>query len=193
MTIELGCNRAFKEWDLACNALRNGDQILLIRKGGIKEEGGVFTVDDREFVLMPTFDHQNAGMLREGLQPDLTASREAMPSAGTIRIDTFATVDSIFSAENEQQVSALLYETIWNDSYVKLRFDYSPYDPLYLILLRAYRLPEAVTIPHVTAYGGCKSWVTLEQPISIANPVPALTDEQFEYRKNRLLAALKCS
>ena len=184
------CSRAFKEWDMACSALRTGRQILLIRKGGIKEEGGIFTVDDKEFLLMPTFDHQNPSMLQPGLDQQYSDSKDGMPAAGQIRIDTFAKVDSIYSAENESQVNALLYETIWNSSYVKLRFDYSPYDPLYLIILRAYRLPTAVFLPYVNAYGGCKSWVTLDQSILIENLEPALTDQQFGERKSRLLQAI---
>jgi hypothetical protein len=190
MSEQQACSRAFKEWDLACTALRNGRQILLIRKGGIKEEGGVFTVEDKEFLLLPTFDHQNAAMLTPEWEPRLAESRAAMPAAGLVRIDTFARVDSIWCAQNEDQVNALLYETIWNSSYVKLRFDYSPYDPLYLIVLRAYKLPQAVTLPYVNAYGGCKSWITLEKSISTANLEPALTDEEFSDRKKSLLAAI---
>ena len=40
-------NRAFKEWAVACEAMKGGAQILLIRKGGIRECDDVL----REFGL----------------------------------------------------------------------------------------------------------------------------------------------
>src|SRR5579884_1921814 len=53
-------DRAFKEWAVACEAMAEGRQILLIRKGGLREEGNTFTVNDPEFFLLPTYEHQNA-------------------------------------------------------------------------------------------------------------------------------------
>ena len=38
-------NRALKEWAVVCDALRDGRQICLLRKGGIREEAGVFLHD----------------------------------------------------------------------------------------------------------------------------------------------------
>src|SRR5688500_9082628 len=62
-------DRAFKEWAVACEAMMRGIQTVLIRKGGIREEDGIFRVADSEFFLMPTYEHQNPALLRDGYKP----------------------------------------------------------------------------------------------------------------------------
>ena len=73
------CDRAFKEWAVSCAAMQSGEQILLIRKGGIREDGGTFTIADTEFFLMPTYEHQDAGIIAAplGVAPSRPASRTA--------------------------------------------------------------------------------------------------------------------
>ncbi len=184
-------NRAFKEWAVACKAMGEGRQTLLIRKGGIREEGGVFTVNDPEFFLLPTYEHQNASLL----QPEFVSRLEAIQSAphdpDTVTLAVYAVVDTIAVARDEEQVNALAGEHIWNPTYVKQRFDFNPYDPLYLILLRVYRLPEPVTLPMRPEYVGCKSWITLERPLSTQGAVPAIPDAEFARRRAALLARLE--
>src|ERR1051326_6067116 len=105
-------NRAFKEWAVACDALRDGRQILLIRKGGIREDGGVFRMTDAEFFLLPTFEHQKADLLQADILPRL-AQRRAPADAACVDVDTYAVVDSILEARDDNQVNAAAYETIW--------------------------------------------------------------------------------
>ena len=52
---------ALKEWAVACEALGRGEQVLLLRKGGISEEGREFRIEHPEFLLFPTFEHQRTG------------------------------------------------------------------------------------------------------------------------------------
>lgn len=183
-------NRAFKEWAIACDALRDGRQILLIRKGGIREEGGVFTMSDREFLLLPTFEHQKADLVHEAYLLDL-ATRRAPPDLDSIRIDTYGVVDTILTAGDEAQVNQAAEDTIWNSEYVRQRFDFNAYDPLYLVVIRAYRLAAAVTIPLLADYVGCRSWVTLDRSLSTAGAFPVMSDAEFMSRRARLLAAMR--
>ena len=182
-------DRAFKEWAVACDAIRDGRQVLLIRKGGIREEGGVFTLSDREFFLLPTFEHQNPALLQHEILQHLD-TRNAAPNPDTVLIDTYAVVDTILIARDDAQVNAVLHETVWNEEYVRQRFDFNPYDPLYLLLLRAYRLPSVAEMPLLPEYVGCRSWVSLDRVISTAGAAPAISDAEFEARKARLLDAL---
>ena len=43
-----------KEWSVIIEALGRGDQIILLRKGGISEATRRFTVSHDEFFLYPT-------------------------------------------------------------------------------------------------------------------------------------------
>src|SRR5258708_6249199 len=55
---------ALKEWATVCAAFETGRQMLLLRKGGIYESGGAFELENREFLLFPTYLHQNLNMLK---------------------------------------------------------------------------------------------------------------------------------
>src|SRR6478672_9678911 len=55
---------ALKEWATVCHALETGRQMLLLRKGGIYEAAGEFELENREFLLFPTYLHQNLKMLK---------------------------------------------------------------------------------------------------------------------------------
>ena len=47
---------ALKEWATVVNALENGDQTVLLRKGGILEDSSGFVVESEKFFLFPTFE-----------------------------------------------------------------------------------------------------------------------------------------
>ena len=51
---------ALKEWDVVCEALGSGRQVIVIRKGGIAEGTGGLRFAHEEFVLLPTFFHQQS-------------------------------------------------------------------------------------------------------------------------------------
>jgi hypothetical protein len=184
-------DRAFKEWALVCEAMKQGRQTVLVRKGGIREDEGVFRVNDPEFFLLPTYEHQNPDLL----QPEVAARMDELTAAGfdprTVTIDAYAVVDTVVVADSEESVNALAGEYVWNADYVRMRFDFNPYDPLYVILLRVYRLPRAVTLPMRPEYGGCKSWVTLERPLSTAGALPAVADAEFAERRKAVLDLLR--
>ena len=183
-------DRAFKEWAVACDALREGKQILLIRKGGIREEAGVFSISDKEFFLLPTFEHQNPALLKPEYLPAFDL-RHKPPSLDSIRIESYAVVDTIALARDEAQLAAASQEHIWKDDYVRMRFDFNPYDPLFLLILRVYRLNEPYTIPQSDAYDGCRSWVTLENALSTKAVTPAIPDAEFAERRTKLLSDLR--
>ena len=55
---------ALKEWATVVNALENGDQTVLLRKGGILEDSSGFVVESEKFFLFPTFEHQETKHLK---------------------------------------------------------------------------------------------------------------------------------
>lgn len=183
-------NRAFKEWALVCEAMASGKQTVLIRKGGIREEDGVFRVDDDEFFLMPTYDHQSAKLLKPEFVPELDRIVAAGHNPRNMTIAAYAVVDTVAVIEDEERLRMLDAEHVWNDEYLRLRLDFNPYDPLYVLLLRVYRLTEATTLPMRLDYAGCKSWVTLNQPISTAFAAPALSDTEFACRREAVVNVL---
>ena len=67
---------AFKEWAVTVRALAEGEQLVTLRKGGIREPEKHFQLEYDRFFLYPTFDHQRADLVRESHRPELTRALE---------------------------------------------------------------------------------------------------------------------
>src|SRR5207253_10484185 len=89
-------NYAFKEWAVICQALAEGRQALILRKGGIAEAAGEFTLEHTRFWLFPTYVHQqNSGIKPAAVRLLKQAEAEA-PPAGIIRLSQFAAVAGVY-------------------------------------------------------------------------------------------------
>lgn len=183
-------NVALKEWDAVCHALLSGRQILLLRKGGILEQSqkNRFSITHNQFLLFPTFLHQSRG--------ELKAEVEFEPAAAEpehVLISAAAVVSDIVKVDSRQQIDRLDHQHIWTSSLIDMRFKYKPQNPLYLVLVRTYRLAAPVTLANVPAYAGCKSWVPLERDISTAGATPVLGEDDFQQRRDAVLHVLDAS
>ncbi len=67
---------AFKEWAVTVRALAEGEQLLTLRKGGIREADKHFEIEHDRFFLYPTFDHQRNDLVRESHHPELRRALE---------------------------------------------------------------------------------------------------------------------
>jgi hypothetical protein len=179
---------ALKEWAAVCDALAAGRQIMLLRKGGIHEAAGEFELDHPQFLFFPTYLHQSLAQLKpeahHGFQP-----HSAEPSRITIGLA--GQVTDIRRLSSRQQLDEIDDQHIWTPQLLDMRFNYRPANPLYLLLVRAYRLAEPVTIENTLTYAGCKSWVPLERAISTAGAAPALDDTDFQTRRQLIRARLQ--
>lgn len=179
---------ALKEWAIVCRALEQGRQILLLRKGGIYESAGEFEVEHRQFLLFPTYLHQNLNMLKPDAREGFEARSEEPQQ---VRLSAAGVVTDILEVHSRQQMDALDAEHVWTPPLVDMRFSYRPENPLYLLLVRAYRLAEPVTIENTLAYAGCKSWVPLEQDVPPRGAVPVLDDAAYDAKRRSILEHVK--
>lgn len=171
---------AFKEWDVAVDALEQGKTIMLLRKGGIHERGGRFQVAHERVLLYPTHEHQQPFLLKPEYAPLVTPVISGWHPQ-TIRIGSFASVTDIFSVTDETTVNALLAFHIWNEQFISDRLKWKPLQPLYILLLRTYKLAQVQIIPYNSIYGGCKSWIDLAEPIAIDDSVAVLNDATYNH------------
>jgi hypothetical protein len=174
---------ALKEWSVVCSALETGRQLILLRKGGIVEAIGGFELEQSQFLLFPTYLHQNVQMLKPDAQAGVTP-RDTEPEEITIR--SAAEVTDIIRLSERSQMDALDAHHIWTAPLIDMRFNYRPKNPLYLLIVRAYRLPEAVTIRNTPDYAGCKSWVPLTQPIDCGSAKPVISNAEFLERQEQI-------
>ena len=175
---------ALKEWATLCAALESGRQMILLRKGGIYEAAGEFELENPQFLLFPTYLHQNLNMLK----PDAHAGFAAVSAEpGEVRIAAAGVVSDIVQLRAREQMDGLEDQHVWTKPLLDMRFNYKPQNPLYLLLVRAYRLQHPATVANTPAYAGCKSWVPLDEPIAITNAIPALDDPIYEQRRRKIL------
>lgn len=173
------CQIALKEWAVTVDALAKGEQILLLRKGGIHEAGKDFRVIHREFLLYPTYEHQRADLLKPARQPALAALLAARPPAETIAFSHWARAEEIIEVSDQERVADLGPHHIWTDAYAQARLHWKPMLPLSILLLRVYRLERPAAVPWLKEYGGCTSWVDILPRIDLGAMTPALTDGEF--------------
>lgn len=170
---------ALKEWAVICAALREGLQTVLLRKGGIHDRGGVFSPEHRAFWLYPTFEHQQPAYLQPAYHRLLEQVIANPTRDGHIALDSFATVEQIRLAADQDWLQARLDRLIWSEDYLKLRFDYKPNKPLYVLSLRVYRLPQAHWLQARDSYAGCVSWLPLAESLLTGAAEPVLSDAEF--------------
>jgi len=176
------CDVGFKEWAGVVAALASGEQTLILRKGGIAEDGGAFRPEHRVFWLYPTRLHEAEQGLRV---PVPTSPPPADPAVVPIR--SLAVVDSIRRVEREDDLDALEPFHVWTAETVRKRFHYRR-PGLWALGVRVWSRPEAVEIVPTPEQLGCKTWVWLDAPIATAGLTPALGEDAWEELRARLAA-----
>ncbi len=169
---------ALKEWTTAVNALEVGKTIMLLRKGGIHERGGRFQVAHEEILLYPTYEHQQPFLLKPEYA-NLVCPVTPGWRPETVSIGSWASITDIFPVTQESIVSALLPFHIWNEYFISDRLKWKPRQPLYILLLRTYKLPQVQEIPYRAEYGGCKSWIDLAEVIDLHLSQPVLSNSAY--------------
>src|SRR5262249_54851623 len=116
---------AFKEWAVTVRALAEGEQLVALRKGGIREENKHFEVEHDQFFLYPTFDHQRNDLVRESHHPELRRALEegvwpdeeppprallqdgGIPQPDRVRIRAWAEITDHFTTDDHRVVETL--------------------------------------------------------------------------------------
>lgn len=184
-----GTTVAFKEWAIVVEALGAGEQILILRKGGIHEQRGEFTVAHRAFWLFPTQYHEDEHSVIASKRPALRALA-ARATTETIPIQFYAVAEPVVQLAELPLVSRLQGHHIWSEHVLQQRFEFGREKGLHALLLRVYRLPVAEQFVPREAYGGCKSWVELDRPLSTSELTPVLGDGEFDRQRNEIIKRL---
>ncbi len=186
---------ALKEWAIVCKALESGNQILSFRKGGIMEFRNGFELKFKNFFLSPTFEHQTKESIRmeyHAALDELSRKNESdnaetlSDSNKTTEITSFVEITHFSEVPDLTTLKKLANFHIWTDDYLKSRFDYNPKKPLYLLLLRVYKLNNSLIISNKPEWVGCKSWIQIDSHDQeliqyFENHLP---EKPFEYLKS---------
>jgi hypothetical protein len=169
---------AFKEWAVVVDALGSGRQILILRKGGIHEGKNGFQPEHQQFLLFPTLFHQQ----RESVVPEAQARYDQIKSSFSdqlVRIEFLAEVAGVHLLKSEGALDRLRGLHLWTDPVLRDRFQWGREQQIHALVLRVYRLGQPSEVPLRPEYGGCKSWVSLQEEISTAGSDPVVSDPVF--------------
>lgn len=184
------CGVGLKEWAVLVDALAGGEQVVLLRKGGIEDVGGEFRLEADSFILWPTYLHQGGEWLRPEQAGRLERVLAHRGHPDEVTLAHHAAVAGIHAVPSRAVLDDLADEHVWSADYLDLRWRYRPELPLYLLLLRVSSLAVPTIVRETTAQRGCRSWVELVEPVDLTGMVPALDDGEFGRRVQRILAVL---
>jgi hypothetical protein len=175
---------AFKEWHVIVEALGAGEQILILRKGGLAEDGGGFEVKAEKFWLFPTHFHEQLAKTKPAAQKFFTHSK---PKNGPIHLRYFAEVVSQVFLSDWAAVARLDAFHLWSEATIRERFNWAQPPGLHAFAVRVHRLVQPAPLEVTPEMSGCKSWVDVPFDFAAHASEPVLSDAAFAEK----LAALK--
>lgn len=176
---------AFKEWAIVVDALGCGEQILILRKGGIREQRGEFHAERPAFWLFPTQYHEAE---RSVIASKRTALRELAATAPNDGVDIqfYAVADPVVRITDVAALGRLQGRHVWAEPVLQQRFEFGREPGMHALVVRVYRLPHPERMPLRESYGGCKSWVQLERPLA-GEVVPVIDDAEFARQRDEIM------
>jgi hypothetical protein len=201
---------ALKEWAVTVRALAEGEQLLTLRKGGIREPEKRFRLEHKRFFLFPTFDHQSYHLVRESHKPELKRALEEgvwpdgepslvelernpdPPHPDRVRIRAFAEVARHFTITDRRTVEALAPFYVWTPDYAEKRLQWRRRHPLHVLVLRTYRIPRPVTVKVREEHLGCRSWCEIQRDLPFEG-TPVLSDAEFERASEEIEAIVRAA
>jgi len=182
------CSIALKEWAAVCQALAQGRQALIARKGGLHEGRQGFRVQHPAFWLYPTYLHEGEAELA----PEAANLREAAlalrPPAGELHLSQFAEVSRVIELCDENRIASLRGLHILSEQTLRARFHYKK-PGLFILTVRVYNAPLPHILREEPAFAGCRSWVQLPRELPTGGAAPAMPEHEFSLAEEAIVRA----
>ncbi|MGI9538965.1 MAG: DUF1802 family protein [Miltoncostaeaceae bacterium] len=182
---------ALKEWAVTVEALARGDQVLIIRKGGIGEKS--FSLPHSRFFLFPTYEHQRPELVKDAHRDDFRGALEQREDPDLLPLPAFAELIASHPIADPDALDALDPLHILTPDYAAERLRWRRKHPLWAAVLRVWRCVPPPVLPVGSEHGGCVSWIDLPGDIAVPELAPALDDAAFRHEAGaveRVLAEL---
>lgn len=175
---------AFKEWAVICEALGCGRQSVIVRKGGIAEGRDGFSFREKEFLLFPTWFHEQLARTR------LPAGTEIPPEpSDELEIRYAASVEWAGLVSDMECLRQLESLHVLAEQVVRERFSYDSPEGVHIAFVRIFRLDPPRRLKMEKHYGGCRSWVEVPDHHDSAW-VSVISDEEHLHRLDLLKKVL---
>jgi hypothetical protein len=176
---------AFKEWAIIVDALGRGEQIIILRKGGLREGHGGFKIEHAKFWLFPTLFHQQRAAVLPPAQKRFDEIAQRFPSSSIVQLQFYAQVADWRLLESLGATEQLRGQHLWRDEVIAKRFDWGREKQIHILALRVFQLPRPIQLPIRPEYGGCKSWIELAKDLNTLSGEPVLGDKAFSAKLAR--------
>lgn len=162
---------ALKEWSTVIDALGRGEQVILIRKGGIADPA--FAVEAERFYLYPTYFHQGESEARS-----------------QFTISSWCEVVRTWTTRDKNALDRIAPVVALPEATIAARYSFRPDQALTIMGVRTWRLPAPVEVRYREEYGGCRSWVSIDDEIDIDASEAVLSSSEMRSRLDRVEAAI---
>lgn len=180
---------ALKEWAVTCEALGAGDQVLIVRKGGIGEKS--FQLPHPRFFLMPTYLHQRPELVKPQFHDRYAQALETRDAEPTqLALNLVAELVDAYPLTDDQALAAIDAEHTLTPDYAAERLKWRRKHPLWAAVLRVFRVKAPPTLHVLPEHGGCVSWIALPDAIKDGPATPVLDDDAFARAQQRIADAL---
>ena len=168
---------ALKEWGVTVDALARGDQVLIVRKGGIGEKR--FELPHSRFFLFPTYAHQRPELVKLAFRDRFAAALDRRDEPEMLPLAAYAEIVTSFPVAEQSQLDAIDHLHILTPEYAAERLRWRRKHPLWAVALRVWRLVDPPVLAVTPDQLGCVSWVALPDHLHTGDMVPALSDAAF--------------
>ena len=168
---KLANHTALKEWSNVIAALGRGEQIVLVRKGGIADAS--FGLEADRFYLYPTYFHQGESESR----PEVT-------------ITHWCEVVRTWVARDEDALGRLAPLVVLPHETLAARYRFRPDQALFVIAVRTFALAAPAVVRFDETYAGCRSWISVSEQIDVEGSRPVLDEAELEAQMARVDALL---
>ena len=172
---------SLKEWATVVKALENGDQTVILRKGGILETASGFRIESKKFLLFPTYEHQEFHHIKPNFHKYLEQVKQNLPVEGTNNITSYAEVLSESDISSQEQISELSDFHIWSEKYIEERKNWMPQKPMKAVFLRVHKIQQNQILLK-PEFQGCKSWIDINA--NMENGDPVLSEQDINSKLN---------
>ncbi|HEY5610910.1 MAG TPA: DUF1802 family protein [Thermoanaerobaculia bacterium] len=171
---------ALKEWAAVISALSSGDQILLLRKGGIADPR--FGIEAERFYLYPTYLHQKEKQFKPEHRHHFTRTDRSDSEPARVCIELWGEATHVFRIDDLARLRKVDPFVIFTDETIEERFRFRPDQAVHVIAIRAYRLASPAMVESDPETAGCRSWISVAEDISIEESAAVLADAEFARR-----------
>lgn len=180
---------ALKEWAVTIEALAQGHQVLIVRKGGIGEKR--FELPHPRFYLFPGYLHQRPELISPRWRPIFRDTLEQREDPSLLPLPAYAEIHAAHPISDPEALTALDEEHILTPDYAEERLRWRRKHPLWAVVLRVWRVDTPPLLQVGPEHGGCVSWVDLPAGIGAPDALsPALDDTAFAVAAGRVESIL---